>query len=106
MTNGEDSLEFYYDTGRPIGFYYDGEMYYYVFNLQGDIIAIVDDHSNLQVRYYYDVEVANYHGYRVFGKKPFKYTKTTTYIFCEQGIFVGFSSYTDTYLAERYKNHP
>ncbi|MBR3838224.1 MAG: hypothetical protein IKJ75_00665 [Clostridia bacterium] len=54
---------------------------------------------------YHDVEIANYHGYRVFGKKPFKYTKTTTYIFCEQGIFVGFSSYTDEYLAERYKNH-
>lgn len=54
MTDGEQYLEFYYDTNRPIGFYYNEEMYYYVFNLQGDIIAIVDDYSRLQVRYYYD----------------------------------------------------
>lgn len=54
MTNGEDYLKFYYDTDRLLGFENSGEIYYYVFNLQGDIVGIVDDYGSLHVAYFYD----------------------------------------------------
>lgn len=50
MTNGYKSLKFYYESGRKIGFDYDGIMLYYVYNLQGDITAIVDEFGLCYVR--------------------------------------------------------
>ena len=56
---------------------------------------------------YYDVETVNYHGYRVFGKKPFRYTTKTEFVFSEQGVFASPTfCIADEYAIERYKNHP
>ena len=46
---------FYYDTdGSPVSMSYNGTMYYYVKNLQGDIVGIIDKNGNSFVTYVYD----------------------------------------------------
>ena len=56
--NGVESIEelhFFYDAqSRPAFVEFDGEIYRYVHNLQGDIVAIVDAAGNLVVEYKYD----------------------------------------------------
>ena len=56
--NGAESTEelhFFYDAqSRPAFVEYDGAMYRYIHNLQGDIVAIVDAAGNLVVEYKYD----------------------------------------------------
>lgn len=56
--NGAESTEelhFFYDAqSKPAFVEYDGVMYRYVHNLQGDIVAIVDTDGNLVVEYKYD----------------------------------------------------
>ena len=50
-----NTLYFYYDKdGNPIGFDYNNNHYYYITNLQGDIIAILDVNGNLMAEYEYD----------------------------------------------------
>ena len=49
---GGHTLHFYYDAqDRPAQVNYNGTMYRYVHNLQGDIIAIVDSAGNTVVKY-------------------------------------------------------
>ena len=56
--NGAESTEelhFFYDAqNKPAFVEYEGAMYRYVHNLQGDIVAIVDAAGNLVVEYKYD----------------------------------------------------
>ena len=48
-------MDFYYDdTGNSIGFSLNGASYYYVKNLQNDIIGILDSNGNKVVSYVYD----------------------------------------------------
>ena len=55
MTNGSNSLHFYYDAqNRPAVVEFNWVPYAYVHNLQGDIIAIVDANGNKVVEYKYD----------------------------------------------------
>ena len=55
LNNGSDTLFFYYDSDNsPISFSYRNTMYYYVKNLQGDIVKIIDEDGNLTVTYTYD----------------------------------------------------
>lgn len=55
MTVGANKIVFLYDeTGAPFGFTYNGTAYYYVKNLQGDIIGITDSTGLLVVEYAYD----------------------------------------------------
>ena len=52
LTNGTDTLLFYYDSdGNVTSFKYNNTMYYYIKNLQGDIVKIID---------YLGTEIANY----------------------------------------------
>ena len=52
LVKGNDTLLFYYDSdGSATSFSYNGTMYFYVKNLQGDVIRIID---------LADIEVANY----------------------------------------------
>ena len=55
------TLEYYYDeSGMPVAFSYkasasvSAQLYYYVTNLQGDILKIVDSSGNVQATYSYD----------------------------------------------------
>lgn len=44
----------YDESDKPIALEYNGEEYYYVTNLQGDVIAILDKNGNCVVEYTYD----------------------------------------------------
>ena len=55
MTAGDDVLHFFYDAqSRPAKVSYNGNIYTYLHNLQGDIIGILDNAGNLVVEYKYD----------------------------------------------------
>ncbi len=54
QTWGGNTMYFRYDGDTPIGFELNGTEYYYVTNLQGDIIAILDSNGNCIVEYSYD----------------------------------------------------
>ena len=55
MTKNGQVLNFFYDgEGRPAYFTYNNTTYYYVTNLQGDVIAILDSTGAVMVNYYYD----------------------------------------------------
>ena len=55
QVTGSDQMDFYYDdTGNSIGFSLNGASYYYVKNLQNDIIGILDSNGNKVVSYVYD----------------------------------------------------
>lgn len=55
LTQGSNSLHFFYDaSGKPSHVNFNGTMYLYVHNLQGDIIAIRDAAGNNVVTYSYN----------------------------------------------------
>ncbi len=55
QTDGTNDIYFLYDdNSSPIGFVLNETAYYYVKNLQGDIIAILDSNGNCMVEYTYD----------------------------------------------------
>ncbi len=55
MTKGNDTLLFYYDTdGNVTLFKYGDTMYYYVKNLQGDIVKIINQSGTVFASYVYD----------------------------------------------------
>ncbi len=52
---GSNSLVFKFDSnGDYFGFTYNGTPYYYVKNLQGDVVAIANNAGTIVARYYYD----------------------------------------------------
>lgn len=54
-TENTEELHFFYDAqNKPAFVEFDGAMYRYVHNLQGDIVAIVDAAGNFVVEYKYD----------------------------------------------------
>ena len=79
MTKGTDELHFFYDAqGRPAKVDYNGVIYTYVHNLQGDIVGILDSNGTVVVEYKYSAwgtqlsrtgELANTLGYA----NPFRY---------------------------------
>ena len=55
MKKNSNVLNFFYDgEGRPAYFTYNNTTYYYVTNLQGDVIAILDSTGAMVVNYHYD----------------------------------------------------
>jgi len=55
QTEGVTTLDFFYDEGgAPIGFKTGGVNYWYVFNLQGDVIGIINASGTQVVTYTYD----------------------------------------------------
>lgn len=65
------------ETGL-IGFKYNDRMYYYVKNIQGDIIAILDDNYSKVVEYYYDswgniLNVIDNSGENIGLENPYRY---------------------------------
>ncbi|MBQ8215091.1 MAG: RHS repeat-associated core domain-containing protein [Clostridia bacterium] len=56
ITNGTSvkTMKFYYDAeGRPMCLDYNGTMYFYITNLQGDVVALSDQYGEV-IRYEYD----------------------------------------------------
>ena len=55
MTVGADKLHFFYDAqSRPAKVNFNGTLYTYLHNLQGDIVGILDNEGQLVVEYKYD----------------------------------------------------
>ena len=55
MTKGEDTLFFTYDAmGVPATITHNGTVYFYLTNLQGDVIALIDANGNWIAEYAYD----------------------------------------------------
>ena len=55
LITGSTILRFTYSAdGRPLTFVVDGANYYYVTNIQGDVLAILDNSGNELVSYTYD----------------------------------------------------
>ncbi len=55
MTNGSAKMYFTYDAaGRPVSIEYNGTTYYYVLNVQGDVVAIVNSSGSSVVNYTYN----------------------------------------------------
>jgi RHS repeat-associated protein len=55
MTKGNTQLHFYYDAaGKPCMVTYNGVDYYYIYNLQGDVIALANTAKQIVVEYSYD----------------------------------------------------
>ena len=55
MTYGSNTLYFSYDAaGCPMTLNFNGTTFYYVTNLQGDVIAILNDVGTAMVQYTYD----------------------------------------------------
>ena len=55
MMIGNTLLGFTYDaSGKPVSVYYNGSYYYYALNLQGDVVAILNNSGVAVVQYTYD----------------------------------------------------
>ena len=55
QTWGTNYMDFLYDeTGSAYSFIYNGTQYYYVKNLQGDVMRIMDTSGTVVANYYYD----------------------------------------------------
>ncbi len=79
QTNGTDTLNFAYSAdGVPRSVNYNGTDYYYLYNLQGDVIAIYDRNGNTCVKYVYDswgkvVSTTGTLASSLGAKNPFRY---------------------------------
>ena len=70
LTRGSDEMHFFYDAqSRPAMVEFNGTLYSYVHNLQGDIVGILDNAGSLVVEYKYDA----------WGKPTLVRTLTTAY---------------------------
>ena len=70
LTRGSDEMHFFYDAqSRPAMVDFNGALYSYVHNLQGDVVGIVDSAGSLVVEYKYDA----------WGKPTLVRTLTTAY---------------------------
>ena len=89
-----NTFEYFYDeSGMPYGCQYNGTTYYYVTNLQGDIIKIIDINGNVKAEYAYDawgniltatgtlaaVNPIRYRGYYYDSDTGFYYLKSRYY---------------------------
>ena len=96
---GDTTMLFFYDSaGKRVGFANGDTLYYYLYNLQGDVIAIMRAATGQVVaRYSYDAwdkcTVTNASGYTVGEKNPFRYRGY--YYDTETGLY---------YLNSRYYN--
>ena len=96
QSDGTDTIWFIYAGSSMVGFMLNDVSYYYLKNLQGDIIAIVDSNGNVVVSYVYDTwgVVLAVNGDEVLGNiNPIRYRGY--YYDAETGLY---------YLNSRYYN--
>ena len=94
---GSTTMPFYYDAnGTRIAFKYNGTMYYYVYNLQGDVTHIIDSTGAIKGTYQYDAwgKILNLSSLTAIAQaNPFRYRGY--YYDTESGLY---------YLNSRYYN--
>ena len=110
-----ETLDFFYDeSGRPFAFNYsvDGDIastYYYILNLQGDVVQIIDEGGVLQAEYVYspwgevisaegdlaEINPLRYRGYYYDSETGFYYLQSRYYD-PENHRFINADSYAST----------
>ena len=114
MTVGDNVLVFAYDaSGAPMTVTYNGTIYYYLTNIQGDVVSIVDADGVLLVHYVYDawgnlhategtmddtlgvINPLRYRGY-VYDQETELYYLQSRYYNPEIGRFLNADAYTST----------
>ena len=112
MTKDNNTLLFYYDSdGNVTSFKYGGTMYYYIKNLQGDIVKIINQAGTVYASDVYDalgniksvsgepilreVNLFRYRGY-VYDKETGLYYLKSRYYDPETGRFINADIYCDT----------
>ena len=96
---GDSVMRFFYDsTGKRVGFANGTMLFYYLYNLQGDVVAIVRAATGqIVAKYSYDAwgncTVTNATGYAVGDKNPFRYRGY--YYDTETGFYYVSSRYYD-----------
>ena len=89
-------MDFIYDNnGKPYAFYYDGTLYYYITNLQGDVIRIIDTAGATICTYTYDAwgRLLNSSTNQIFKANPIRYRGY--YYDTESGLYYLGSRYYD-----------
>lgn len=99
LTKGDDTLLFYYDSDSNVtSFKYGDTMYYYIKNLQGDIVKIINQSGTVYATYVYDAwgnikSVSGAPGLRELN--PFRYR---SYLYdSESGLYYLQSRYYDPF---------
>lgn len=74
---GSNTMPFYYDAnGKRVAFKYNGEMYFYVYNLQGDVTHIMKGDKTIVGTYTYDAwgKITNINSLTAIAQiNPFRY---------------------------------
>lgn len=79
MTGGGDTLHFFYDAnGKRTSLNYNGATYAYLYNAQGDVVALSDTNGTVVVEYTYDawgnpLSVTGTGATTIGQKNPFRY---------------------------------
>ena len=104
------SIDFIYDeSGQPLAMKYNGTLYYYILNAQGDVVRIVDGSRSTVASYTYDpwgnitsssgaladVNPLRYRGYYYDSETGFYYLQSRYYD-PELGRFINADSYAST----------
>ena len=110
QTGGNATIDFVYDeSNQPLAMKYNGKVYYYVLNAQGDVVRIVDGSRNVVASYSYDpwgkllsssgtlanVNPLRYRGYYYDSETGFYYLQSRYYE-PEIGRFINADSYAST----------
>ena len=96
LGNVSHVMDFIYDNnGKPYAFYYDGTLYYYITNLQGDVIRIIDTAGATICTYTYDAwgRLLNSSTNQIFKANPIRYRGY--YYDTESGFYYVSSRYYD-----------
>ena len=106
----ESAIDFIYDdSNQPLAMKYNGTLYYYILNAQGDVIRIIDGSRNVVASYAYDpwgnitsssgaladVNPLRYRGYYYDSETGFYYLQSRYYD-PEIGRFINADSYAST----------
>ena len=110
QTGGGKTIDFIYDdSNQPLAMKYNGTLYYYILNAQGDVVRIIDGNRNVVASYSYDpwgkiisssgalaeVNPLRYRGYYYDSETGFYYLRSRYYD-PELGRFINADSYAST----------
>ena len=110
QTGGNATIDFVYDeSNQPLAMKYNGKVYYYVLNAQGDVVRLVDGSRNVVASYSYDpwgkllsssgtladVNPLRYRGYYYDSETGFYYLQSRYYD-PATGRFINADSYAST----------
>ena len=97
-TTGGDTLYFIYHGDSRVAVEYKGNTYYYIYNLQGDVVGLVNSSGNTVVSYTYDAwgnpeSISGSMASTLGAANPFRYR--SYYFDTESGLYYLMSRYYD-----------